>query len=124
MIEGLDIHWKERTGDITYEKEEWRKNPSDRFRFFALYTANESNLFSPKERDWLDNNLLKIPGWEHLNPVATVLGLACIDKKKFSEEKFKQAVKTIPKFKKRNVRAIDIVRYAKAWERWHQEKKL
>lgn len=124
MAEGLDFHWKERTGDITYEKEEWRKNPSDRFRFFALFTATESNLFSSKERDWLDNHLLDIPNWEHLNPILTVLGLACLEKKRFSEEKFKQTVKASNKFTKKGVRPIDIIRYTKAWERWFREKKL
>lgn len=124
-MEGLDIHWRERTGDIIFEKAEWKKSPSDRFRFIAMYSAEQTNLFSLKQREWLESHLFQIPHWETLNPTCLVLGLACFDKKDFSEEKFKKAIKTVGKFPKNlGIRPMDVIRYAKAWDRWFKEKKL
>lgn len=124
-MEGVEINWKERVGDVSYEKAEWKKNPTDRFRFMAMTTVVNSNLFNAKQMDWIESRLFQIPGWEHLNPTATVLGLACLEKKEFSEQKFQQASKALSKFPKNlGVRPLDIIRYAKAWENWFKQKIL
>jgi hypothetical protein len=124
-MEGLEINWKERIGDFTFEKAEWKKNPSDRFKFMALSAVVNSNLFSVKQMDWVESNLFKIPEWEHLNPVALILGLASLENKEFSETKFQQSYRALSKFPKNvGVRSLDILRYAKAWEIWFKEKKL
>lgn len=124
-MQGLERAYRERIGDVVYDKAEWKKNPADRFRFYAMAAATNSNLLTAKQLDWFESHLNQIPGWEHLNPTAIALGLGCLDKKKLTHEKFEASMKALKKMPKNiGVRPVDLLRYANGWEKWFEERRF
>lgn len=114
---GEERGWWERTGDRIYEKEEWKKIPTERFQNYALQTLNLVAAMMPQEQsEWLYSNLTNIPQYEIYNPFAMVLGFASLDwdTKKIDEKNFKNVVSNeAPKLQ---LRPADVLRYGRKWQ--------
>lgn len=124
MEYGEERGWWERTGDRTYEKEEWRKIPTERFRYYVFRTLSIVSADMPSQQsEWLDPNVFQIPSYEIYNPDAVVLGFATLDweTKKISEKRLKKIIdKHVKKFK---LTSADVLRYGRKWQDdWIHEK--
>lgn len=109
--------WWERTGDIMYEKEEWKKIPTERFQHYANITMNiVSTDMSQDQSEWLYSHVFSIPSYETYNPFAFILGFLVLDwnTKKLCEKRFK---KITDKYTKQfEITAIDVLRYGRKWQ--------
>lgn len=114
---GEERGWWERTGDRVYEKEEWKKIPTERFQNYAVQVMNLVVPEMPQEQsEWLYSKLSNIPSYETYNPFAVVLGFLSLDwdTKHISEKRFKMvASKYAPKFQ---LTPADVLRYGRKWE--------
>jgi hypothetical protein len=125
MEYGEERGWWERTGDRIYDKEEWKKIPTERFQ---TYATNTLNLVSPDmphdQNEWLRSQLSNIPSYETYNPFAIVLGALALDwkTKKVCEKRFKM---TLTKYAKNlQITPADVLRYGRKWENdWIDELK-
>lgn len=123
MDYGEERGWWERTGDILYEKEEWKKIPTERFQHYANMTINiVSPDLSPDQHVWLSSHIFTIPSYETYNPFAVVMGFLVLDwnTKLLSEKRFK---KMSEKYAKRfQLTLADVLRYGRKWqESWLPE---
>ena len=117
MEYGEERGWWERTGDRIYEKEEWKKIPTERFQNYATQTLNMVAADMPQEQsEWLYSNLSNIPSYEVYNPFAVVLGFLALDwnTKKVDEKRFKMVVSKYAA--KLQMTPADILRYGRKWE--------
>jgi hypothetical protein len=117
MEYGEERGWMERTGDRMYEKEEWKKIPTERFMNYATQTLNILVPYMPQEQtEWLYSNLSNIPSYETYNPYATVLGFSTLDwkTKKINEKLFKTM--TSKYASGLHINSADVLRYARKWE--------
>lgn len=123
MEYGEERGWWERTGDRVYEKEEWKKIPTERFQNYATQTLNMVSVDMPQEQtDWLYSNLVNIPSYELYNPFALVLGFVTLnwETKKVEEKRFKMVV--TKHATKVQITPADILRYGRKWqEQWLNE---
>lgn len=117
MEYGEERAWWERTGERIYEKEEWKKIPTERFYNYAIRTLNMVSDDMPDDQnDWIRSNITNIPFYETYNPFATILGALTLDwkKKKIDEKRFKM---TITKYaNKMQVKPTDVLRYGRKWQ--------
>jgi hypothetical protein len=114
---GEERGWWERTGDRIYEKEEWKKIPTERFQNYATQTLNMVAADMPQDQsDWLYGNLSNIPSYEVYNPFAVVLGFLVLDwdTKKVGEKRFQSMVAKYAA--KLQMTPADILRYGRKWE--------
>lgn len=114
---GEERGWWERTGDRMYEKEEWKKIPTERFQNYATQTLNMVAADMPQDQsEWLYSNLSNIPSYEIYNPFAVVLGFFTLDwnTKKVEEKRFKMVVSKFAA--KLQMTPADILRYGRKWE--------
>lgn len=123
----LERAWRERTGDIVFNKQEWKRIPTERFRMTVQSVLGKLiEVYSEREMDWLDNNLYSVPNYERYNPVAIILGFGCIEDRKISIARFQKMEKVWKKnqywIKSYGVTLMDIIRYARRWEGWYTEK--
>lgn len=120
---GEERGWWERTGDRIYEKEEWKKIPTERFQNYATQTLNMVAADMPQDQsEWLYANLSNIPSYEIYNPFAVVLGFFTLDwnTKKVEEKRFKMVVSKFAA--KLQMTPADILRYGRKWEKgWLDE---
>lgn len=108
--------WWERVGDRTFEKEEWKKDPKERFRVYVNTALNiVASDLSPAQMDWFNARVFEIPSYETYNPFAVVLGFAVLDKDHKANEKLfkKLADKHAKKFQ---LTPPDVLRYARKWQ--------
>jgi hypothetical protein len=121
---GQERGWWERTGDRTYEKEEWRKIPTERFRYyFYMARGIVSQDMPPQQTEWLEPHVFQIPSYETYNPFATVLGFASLDwdTKQLSEKRLKRMVEKHAKAFQ--LSGADVLRYGRKWQDdWVHEK--
>lgn len=114
---GQERGWWERTGDRLYEKEEWKKVPTEKFRHYVEMTMNiVSNELTPVQTEWFYSHVFNIPSYEIFNPFAVVLGFASLDwkTKKLDEQKVKQNInKHAGQFQ---IKPVDVVRYGRKWQ--------
>lgn len=114
---GEERGWWERTGDRVYEKEEWKKIPTERFQNYAVQTLNLVAPEMPQEQsEWLYSKLSNIPSYEIYNPFAVVLGFLSLDwdTKQVNEKRFKLVTsKYATKFQ---LTPADVLRYGRKWE--------
>lgn len=117
MEYGEERGWWERTGGRIYEREEWKKIPTERFQNYAEMAMEIVSVeMAPPQREWLASHIFLLPSYETHNPFATVLGFIAIEwsTKKLSHERFKKASNRYgARFK---VRPSDILRYARKWQ--------
>lgn len=117
MEYGEERGWWERTGDRIYEKEEWKRIPTERFKTYVMMTTNiVSQDLTSGQREWLINHITDVPSYENYNPFAFVLGYMSLDleKKQISEKKFK---KITDKYAKQlQTPPTSILRYARKWQ--------
>ena len=110
----------ERIGDPMYEKEQWRKIPTERFQYNAKKIINiVFSDMSPNQRIWLESHLLNIPSYEVYNPVATILVFLVLDwnTKRLCEKRFKKITdKYMSRLKPEKVRTEDVLRYGRKWQ--------
>jgi hypothetical protein len=114
---GEERGWWERTGDRMYEKEEWKKIPTERFQNYATQTLNMVAVDMPQDQsEWLYSNLTNIPSYEIYSPFAVVLGFSTLDwnTKKVEEKRFKMVVSKYAA--KLQMTPADILRYGRKWE--------
>lgn len=117
MEYGEERAWWERVGDRTYEKEEWKKIPTERFQNYATMTMNlVSPDLSSEQMEWFYGHVYHIPSYETMNPFATVLGFCCIDwkTKQLTTRLFKKM--TDKYAKKLQITPADVLRYARKWQ--------
>ena len=122
-------NFRDRTGDRSYEKQNWKKTPLERFQSIVSLALDKVPL-SDTQREWVETRTSRMPSYEDLNPVALVLGYVCIDQssKKMTREKFQSTDRFLKKnqswIRSFSVLPIDIVRYARQWERWLRDNTL
>lgn len=117
MDYGEERGWWERTGDILYEKEEWKKIPTERFQHYANMTLHLiSSDMSPEQYAWLSSHLVSIPSYETFNPFAVVLGFSVVDwnTKLLSEKRFKKMTEKYAK--QLQLTLVDVLRYGRKWQ--------
>lgn len=114
---GQERGWWQRTGDRLYEKEEWKKVPTEKFRHYVEMAMNiVSNDLTPVQTEWFYSHVFTIPSYETFNPFAVVLGFASVDwkTKKLDEQKVKQnSNKYASQFQ---IKPVDVVRYGRKWQ--------
>jgi len=125
MEYGEERGWWERTGDRIYDKEEWKKIPTERFQTYATNTLNMVSPDMPHDQnEWLRSQLSNIHSYETYNPFAIVLGALALDwkTKKVCEKRFKM---TLTKYAKNlQITPADVLRYGRKWENdWIDELK-
>lgn len=117
MEYGEERGWWERTGDRIYEKEEWKRIPTERFKTYVGMTTNiVSPDLSAEQREWLISHVMDIPSYENYNPFAFVLGYLTLDldKKQVNDKKFKRIA---DKYSKQlQTPPSSILRYARKWQ--------
>ena len=120
---GQERGWWERTGDRFYEKEEWRKVPTAKFRHYVDMAMNllSVDLTSP-QTEWFYSHVFSIPFYETYNPFAMVVGFASLDwqTRTLKEKQFKKMTnKYATQFQ---ISAADVLRYGRKWqETWLKE---
>lgn len=124
MEYGEERGWWERIGDRVYEKEEWKKIPTEKFRY---YVNMAMSIVSPDlqkdQEEWFHSHVFQIPFYETYNPFATVLGYAVLDwkTKNLDEKRFKKL--TDKYAKKFQITPADVLRYGQKWKTtWIHEK--
>lgn len=122
---GEERGWMDRTGDRIYDKEEWKKIPTERFQHEALYTLNIITPNMPQEQiEWMYSNLFKIPLYETYNPYSVVLGALALDwkTKKIDKDRFKMSITKYASKLGIKITPMDVLRYARKWEdEWLKE---
>jgi hypothetical protein len=126
---GLERNYRDRIGDISYEKMDWKKVPSERFRRNMEEVVLKMNTIIPEETlRWLENHYMDLKEYTRYNAAAIVVGLGCIQwsDKKISKKRFEHMDKTLRRhqawFKAYDVTRIDMLRYARMWEHWFMTK--
>lgn len=123
MDYGEERGWWERTGDILYEKEQWKKIPTERFQHYANMTMNMvSSDMSQDQSVWLYSHIYTIPYYETFNPFAVVLGFLVLDWKTqlICGKRFKKITEKYAK--KLQLTSTDVLRYGRKWqETWLPE---
>ena len=108
--------WWERVGDRTFEKEDWKRDPVERFRVYVGTALNiVSSDLTRAQVDRFNARVFDIPSYETYNPFAVVLGFAVLDNDlKANEKRFKKLVdKHAKKFQ---LTPPDVLRYARKWQ--------
>lgn len=118
-------NFRERTGERTFDRSHIKRTPLERFQVMASLVFDKIPSFvSEKRQEWFENNIINMPSFSFLNPVAVVFGYVCIDTttKKIDKKKF---IKIEALFKNNTswirslgISLVDVVRYARLWETW------
>jgi len=123
----LERGWRDRIGDMMFQKHEWKRVPTERFRMTVQSVLGKlTDVFSDREVEWLEARLYTIPHYERYNPVAIVLGYGCLEDHRLSPARFARMEKIFKKhyswIKPYAVSMMDVLRYARRWDGWFQEK--
>lgn len=113
-------------GGITYDKQDWRKIPTERFRLMVTDVLGkmDKRIMPDIKREWFDNHYMDIKDYATMNPGAMLFGLACIgwETKQLDHSHFKK-VQTFFDNNKTWIRQfgmtiVDVLRYARRWHLW------
>jgi len=120
-------NYRDRMGDRTYDRHDWRKSPTERFRYIAGATLDRlDGLYTEKQKEWIENQFIRIPDYETLSPAALIFGFGCLDReKRVDKESFdkmdrlwKKEASWVRQF---GLQQADILRYARRWELWFKD---
>lgn len=119
-------NYRERAGGERVYDRNIKRSPTERFRLMTGMTLDASSHLTEKQKEWFENHIPKIPSYLDLSAITLVLGYACLDPNHvISVDRFRVSEKILKKnpmwTRSFHISAIDILRYARLWERWFTE---
>jgi len=112
-------------GGITYDKQDWRRVPTERFRLMVTDVMGkmDKKLLPDEKREWFDNHYMEIKDYPTMNPVAMLFGLACIswETKEMEPKLFRRVQDFFDHHKmwvrQAGIQLVDVIRYGRYWTR-------